>query len=118
MHTIPSTALLQLSSADLKRLPQQDVCGCPGVTAKQLWQSGDSVDALISYAPGATTPGHPHPDADHHIWITQGQATIAGQRMPTGSYVYVPPNTTHPIEADQYTGCVLLQIHRPRSTTN
>ena len=115
MQTDTSTTLLTLTSADLDRLPWRDISGCPGVRAKELWHAGGSVDALINYTPGATTPGHPHPNADHHIWVTEGQAWIAGERLPTGSYVYVPPGTAHPIEADRYTGCVLLQIHRPRS---
>jgi hypothetical protein len=114
MQTTASTVLLRLDGADIDRLPWQDVRGCPGVKAKELWRSGRSVDALISYAPGATTPGHPHPDADHHIWVTKGQAWIAGQRMMTGSYISVPPGIAHPIEADRSTGCALLQIHRPR----
>jgi len=114
MQTTMTTGLLRRNSADLDRLPWQAVCGCPGVEAKELWQSSGCVDVLISYAPGATTPGHPHPSADHHIWIIEGQAEIAGQAMRGGSYVYVPPGTAHPIEAGGQAGCVLLQIHRPR----
>ena len=114
MRTITSTDLHRLSPADVDRLPWREIRGCPGVKAKELWHAGGGVDALITYWPGATTPGHPHPSADHHIWITEGQAWIAGQLMTSGSYVYVPPGTAHPIEADGYTGCVLLQIHRPR----
>jgi hypothetical protein len=118
MRTTTTSGLLHLTTADLDRLPWQDIVGCPGVQAKELWRAGDSVDALISYAPGATTPGRPHPTADHHIWVTEGQAWIAGHLMTSGSYTYVPPDTPHSIEANVYTGCVLLQIHRPRSAAH
>jgi mannose-6-phosphate isomerase-like protein (cupin superfamily) len=114
MQTTTTTGLLRLGGTDLDSLPWQDVRGCPGVKAKELWQSSGGVDALISYGPGATTPGHPHLSADHHIWIIEGQAEIAGQAMSSGSYVYVPPGAAHPIEVGGQAGCVLLQIHRPR----
>ncbi len=89
-----------------------DVTGCPGVQDKELWRFGDFVQALIRYAPAASTPGRPHLAAHHHIWVVSGAATIAGRRLVAGSYLHVPPDTPHEIVAGT-DGCLLLQMHRP-----
>lgn len=105
--------LLVLSPGEVDRLPWTPVPGCPGVRATELWRSGDIHDVLISYEPGAGTPGVPHPGAHHHIWVVAGSASIAGRRVVAGSYVHVPPATAHPITEVGAEGCALLQMHRP-----
>ena len=105
--------LRTLDPTDIEALAWQPVTGCPGVRAKELWRSGHSVDALIAYGPAASTPGHPHPGANHHIWLISGSATIAGRPLTAGSYAYVPPGVPHPIVEVGPAGCVILQSHRP-----
>jgi mannose-6-phosphate isomerase-like protein (cupin superfamily) len=46
----------------------------------------------------------------HHICVVSGSAMIAGQRVTTGFYVYVPPGTSHPVTQVGPEGCTLLQI--------
>jgi hypothetical protein len=104
---------LAMDPADIDQLPWRPVPGCPGVRAKDLWRSGHLHDALISYEPGATTPGKPHARAHHHIWVISGSASIAGRRIVAGSYAYVAPGVSHPITAAGGEGCLLLQMHRP-----
>ena len=99
-----------LSPVDVEFLPWRPVEDCIGVRAKQLWSSADTVCALITYDPGAATPGPPHPAAHHHIWITEGRAMMAGRSLAAGSYIQVPPDTAHPITAAS-SGCTLLQVH-------
>lgn len=106
-------ALLAISPTEIDAMPWRPVPECPGVAAKDLWWSGDMHDALISYEPGATTPGKPHSRAHHHIWVVSGYASIAGRSVGGGSYVYVPPDTAHPIADVGPEGCLLLQMHRP-----
>jgi uncharacterized RmlC-like cupin family protein len=112
-HEAPDT-LLSLSPADIDQRPWRPVVSCPGVQAQELWRLGRMVDALITYEPGASTPGVPHPGAHHHIWIVSGAATIAGRRLTAGSYVYVPPGVAHSIGDVGEEGCMLLQMHRPQ----
>jgi ChrR Cupin-like domain len=100
--------------AEIDWLPWAEVPGCPGVRVTELWRSGDVHDALIAYQPGASTPGPSHPSAQHHIWVISGSASIAGRRVVAGSYVYVPPDTAHPITEVGPEGCTLLQMHRPQ----
>lgn len=106
--------LLMLSPAVIDQIAWRDVQGCPGVKAKELWHHGALVHALIAYGPGASTPGAPHPYADHYIWVISGAATIAGERITAGSYVHVPPGVIHPIGDVGREGCVLLQLHASR----
>jgi hypothetical protein len=105
--------LLIRRPSDIDALPWKPVPDCPGVAARDLWRSGDRHDTLISYERGASTPGTHHARAHHHIWVIAGDASIAGQPMVAGSYVYVPPGTAHPITAGDTEGCLLLQMHRP-----
>jgi anti-sigma factor ChrR (cupin superfamily) len=106
-------AAIMLGPTEIGRLPWQPVPGCPGVEEKELWRSGDLVDALIRYAPGAATPGRHHRAGHHHIWVISGAASIAGRHLVAGSYAYIPPNVEHPIHDVGEDGCVVLQMHRP-----
>jgi glyoxylate utilization-related uncharacterized protein len=108
-------ALMVLGPGEIDRLPWRPVPECAGVRATDLLRFGDAHDALISYEPGASTPGHPHPGAHHHIWVISGSASVAGQRVVAGSYVYVPSGTAHPIGEVGAEGCTLLQMHRPQA---
>jgi hypothetical protein len=112
-NQLDTNELLVMRPADIEAQPARPVPGCPGVAVKELWRSGDQLDMLIVYLPGAATPGCPHPGADHHIWVIRGSALIAGQPVGAGSYVHVPPCVSHPILAIDPLGCVLLQVHRP-----
>jgi len=111
-----SGALLVMNPGAIDQIPWRPIPGCQGVVAKDLWRSGDLHDALISYAPGSGTPGGPHPNADHHIWVVSGSASIGGQRVCAGSYLHVPPGTGHPVTDVGGEGCLLLQMHRPLRT--
>jgi hypothetical protein len=105
--------LMTLSPVDIDERPWQPVTDCPGVFGKELWRRGGFVDALIRYEPRSSTPGGPHPAADHHIWVVSGEASIAGQRVGAGAYVYVPAAVAHPIDNIGPDGCTLLQMQRP-----
>jgi ChrR Cupin-like domain len=105
--------LVVLGPDEIDQLPWKSVPGCPGVHATELWRSGNVHDALISYEPDASTPGNPHPNAHHDIWVVSGSASVAGRRVVAGSYVYVPPATAHPIADVGPEGCTILQMHRP-----
>lgn len=101
-----------LDPNDVELLPWRAVLDCPGVRAKELWHSADTVCALIAYEPDATTPGPAHPDADQHIWVVSGSALVEGRDLPAGSYLHVPPQVAHPITAVGPVGCLLLQVHQ------
>lgn len=114
-HRYAPDVLTTLTPADIEQLPWHAVTDCPGVRARELWRSGDFVHAMIVYEPGAHTPGVPHLAACHHIWVVSGKATIGGQELGAGSYVYVPAGVAHPIVGRGAEGCTLLQVHRPHA---
>jgi hypothetical protein len=101
-----------LDPGEVEQLAWTPVTDCPGVRAKELWRSDGMVHALIAYDAGATTPGHPHLGAHHHIWVVSGEASVAGRRLTAGSYAHIPPGAVHPI-AGGPAGCTLLQLHTP-----
>ena len=106
---VPLAEVTTLRSAEIERMPWQAVAGCPGVYVKVLARDTSIVCALIMYEPGASTPGRPHP-VDQYLWVTSGQAHVAGQWLDAGSAAHVPAGTTHPITAGSHNGCVLLQV--------
>jgi mannose-6-phosphate isomerase-like protein (cupin superfamily) len=105
-------SVLTLSPQQIDRTPWTPVTACDGVSVKELWRRGDLVYALLRYEPGASTAGAPHP-VDQHLWILEGEATIAERSLPAGSYIQVPAGTPHPIHATGTQGCVVLQSHTP-----
>lgn len=110
------TLLYSLDAQAIDALVWQDVPGCTGVHQKVLWRLGDFVQALLEYAPAATTPGPPHLAAHHHIWVVSGSVTIAGRQLAAGSYMHVPPGVGHAATGG-VDGCILLQMHRPHPPT-
>jgi mannose-6-phosphate isomerase-like protein (cupin superfamily) len=100
----------------IDHLSWQPVPGCPGVRAKELWRTSDTVCALLDYQPGAGTPGRPHRHARQHLWVITGRVVLDGRLLDAGSYVEVPAGTYHPIRAAVPSGAVVLQMHH-RSTS-
>ena len=115
MQSTTDLAATVLRPDEIAQTPWQCVPGCPGVQEKELWRSGDAVDALIQYEPESFTPGHHHRAGHHHIWVISGSATIGDRSVVAGSYVYVPPAVDHPIHDIGAEGCTILQMHRPSS---
>lgn len=101
-----------LDAGAVEALRWEPVADCAGVDQKVLWRLGDFVQALVRYAPGATTPGVAHLAAHHHIWIVAGTMIIAGRTLGAGSYMHVPPGAAHTATSGEQ-GCTMLQMHRP-----
>lgn len=87
------------------------------MSAQALWASPETVCALIHYAPGASTPGHPHAHAHQHIWIVHGTVVLAGRLLFGGSYVHVPPGVAHSVRALGDHDAVLFQVHQRCGST-
>lgn len=110
----PAEALTVIGPADVDRMPWQPLRGLAGVEHKVLWRSGEMVVGLVQLAPGAAEPGHVHHDADHHVHVLRGSATVADRPAPTGSFVYVPAGVAHSTVAGDPEGCTLFYTYVPR----
>ena len=105
--------LIVLSGAEVDSLPWQQLGDDPGVTQKLLWRSGAVRLGLMRIAPGSINPIHTHPDAQHHILVTDGEATMVGRRLGAGSYLYVPPGVPHGVSDVGPDGVTFFYTFRP-----
>ncbi|MDQ1248057.1 MAG: hypothetical protein QG597_2429 [Actinomycetota bacterium] len=105
--------LIVLSSTEVEELPWLQLGDDPGVTQKLLWRSGAVRLGLMRVAPGSVNPVHTHPDAQHHILVTAGEATMVGRRLGVGSYLYVPPGVPHGVTDVGPEGVTFFYTFRP-----
>lgn len=105
--------LIVLSAADVAELPWQQMGDDPGVTQKLLWRSGAVRLGLMRVAAGSVNPVHTHVDAQHHILVTEGEATMVGHRLGAGSYLYVPPGVPHGVSDVGPDGVTFFYTYRP-----
>lgn len=66
-----------------------------------------SPSILLKFEPGATYPYHHHPGGEE-VFVLEGDATIAGEKLTAGDYLYTPPGFKHAVTSEK--GCVLLFI--------
>jgi quercetin dioxygenase-like cupin family protein len=105
--------LIVMTAADVEAQPWLQLGNEPGVTQKLLWHSGSVQLGLIRIEPGSENPVHTHSRAQHHILVTQGEATMVGKRMAAGAYVYVPPGTPHGVTEVGPEGVTFFYTYRP-----
>lgn len=62
---------------------------------------------LLKFEAGASYPYHNHP-AGEEVFVLEGDATIGGEKLLAGDYLYTPPNFKHAVKSEN--GCVLLFV--------
>ena len=105
--------LIVLAAADVDALTWEPLPEQTGVFSKILWRSGDVAIGLIRVEPGAEKVAHVHHGAHHHIWVVSGSATMLGEPLTAGSYVYVPPGVRHEVTAVGPDGVTFFYTYRP-----
>ncbi len=105
--------LILLSGSDVEEIPWETLHDDPALQHKVLWRSGSVVLGLIKVEPGAVNPSHVHEYAQHHILVTQGEATMVGKRMGPGSYAYIPPGVAHDVVDVGPEGVIFFYTYRP-----
>lgn len=68
---------------------------------------------LIRVDAGAEKAAHVHHGAHHHIWVVSGSATMLGEPLTAGSYVYIPPGVRHEVAAVGPEGVTFFYTYRP-----
>ena len=105
--------LIAMSASDVEAMPWQQMGEDPGVTQKLLWRSGSVRLGLMRIEPGSENPIHTHATAQHHILVTQGEASMLGKRMSAGAYIYVPPGVPHGVTEVGPDGVTFFYTYRP-----
>jgi Mannose-6-phosphate isomerase len=82
--------------------------GLKGVNQKVLCNSGRMIAGLVRVEPGAEEPGHVHHDAEHHVYVLDGSARIAGKDVSAGGFVFVPAGVQHATTEVGPEGCTFF----------
>ncbi|MEO6538140.1 MAG: cupin domain-containing protein [Ferruginibacter sp.] len=62
---------------------------------------------LLKFEAGARYPYHNHPGGEE-IFVLEGDATLEGEKLLAGDYLYTAPNFKHSVHSEN--GCVLLFV--------
>ena len=99
-----STTHTVLSTEQIAALPRKQLGDADGVDNVVLWTDGTSITGVLSLAAGARLGRHSHRAHHHHMWVLDGEALIADQRVGPGTYVHIPPTLEHDIDATETGG--------------
>lgn len=83
----------------------------PGVDHEVLWRRGDDRSGLMWVEGGAVIPEHRHDEAEHHIWVLEGRARVAGRTLDHPAYCHVPAGVTHEVQGVAPAGCTVLYLY-------
>jgi hypothetical protein len=114
-QTLPELHQIRVvAPREAENVPWRVLDGQEGVEYKVLLDADEMIAGLLRMAPGAQEAGHPHAEADYHLWVVSGSVRIAGQDMGPGCFVYCPPRTAHPSVAGP-DGCLMHYTYRPHA---
>lgn len=105
--------LMVLAAQDVDALAWEPMPEQTGVFSKVLWRSGDVAIGLIRVDAGAEKAAHIHHGAHHHIWVVSGSATMVGEPLTAGSYIYIPPGVQHEVTDVGPQGVTFFYTYRP-----
>ena len=88
-----------VTPARMRDLPRTPLGNLEGVTNSVLWTDGTSMTGVLTVAGGQRLGHHEHRRHLHHMWVVDGEAVIAGERVGPGTFVHVPVGVGHDIDA-------------------
>ena len=109
--SFPLDAVTVLDKAAVDEKSWEPLRGLQGVNQKVLWSSGRMIAGLIRVEAGAEEPGHVHHDAEHHMYVLDGSARIAGQQVSAGGFVFVPAGVSHATTDVGPEGCTFFYTY-------
>lgn len=106
-----TAAPLVLSPAAIAALPLEPLGTVDGVAHRVVWRDGTSTAGVLSVAAGRRLGTHAHRVNHHHMWVLEGRAEILGREVGPGSYVHIPSQVDHDIDATDSDGCTVLYFY-------
>jgi uncharacterized RmlC-like cupin family protein len=111
-----STTPTVMSPEQIAALPSKQLGEAVGVENAVLWTDGTSTNGILTVTAGARLGRHAHRTHLHHMWVLAGEAVIADQRVGIGSYVHVPPQIEHDIDATDTGGVTVYYSYALQGT--
>jgi quercetin dioxygenase-like cupin family protein len=99
-----------LNAEEITGLPAVRLQGLEAARSSLLWRAKGSAAGVMQLDPGGELQPHCHPNAHHHFWMLEGQATVSGQRVGPGTYVHIPAGVEHGI-VDAGSGCRFFYLY-------
>lgn len=93
-----------VSPDQIAALPTTQLGTTSGVENTVLWTDGTSTTGLLSVAAGTRLGRHSHRTHHHHMWVLDGEAVIAERSVGPGTYIHIPPQLEHDIDASETNG--------------
>lgn len=100
-----------LDATGIAAFPWQPFRDLSGIGIKELWRTPQGVAGLMRLGSGCGETPHRHGAGDHHMWIIEGSAVVAGTRVGPGGYVHVPAGLMHAVRADDALGCTFFFVY-------
>ena len=97
-QTVPASSFV-LPTEEIESRPWQPFRDMEGLQIKDLSNDGRCVSGLFLLRPGVQEAPHSHALGTHHLWVVDGEVTMAGRLLRAGSYIHVPPGVTHTMHA-------------------
>ncbi len=100
-----------LAAANIGALEEQSLGDRDGVGRRIFFRDDTSEAGILRLAAGQRLGSHTHRENQHHMWVLDGEAKIAGSRLGAGSYVHVPAGVEHDIDATTTDGCKVFYLY-------
>lgn len=76
-----------------------------------LFRDATSEAGILRVGAGHRLGSHTHRENQHHMWVLDGEALIAGVRVGAGGYAHVPAGVEHDIDATETDGCRVVYLY-------
>jgi len=92
-------------------MPEVPLGDRPGVRRRVLWRDRESEAGVLDVEAGHHLGAHTHHANHHHFWVLSGHARVLGQELGPGSYVHIPHQVEHDVDASGTDGCSLYYLY-------
>lgn len=86
----------------------------PGIEHEVVWTRGRDRAGLLWFRGDAALPEHEHAEAEHHAWVIEGRARVAGRTLHHPAYWHVPAGVPHDVRGVAPDGCTILYLYLAR----